>query len=41
MGGWDNSPLEDAKLPDDFVIDWVRAWQRKDLASELDGPTAP
>ena len=32
MGGWDNSPLDDARLPDDFVIDYVRVWQRKDLA---------
>ena len=31
-GGWDNTPLDDQKLPADFVIDWVRAWQRKDLA---------
>ncbi|MFA6287440.1 MAG: glycoside hydrolase family 16 protein [Opitutaceae bacterium] len=37
-GGWDNLPLDDAKLPDDFVIDYVRVWQRKDLASPLDGP---
>ena len=37
-GGWDNLPLEDAKLPDDFVIDYVRVWQRKDLASPVDGP---
>jgi beta-glucanase (GH16 family) len=37
-GGWDNVPLEDAKLPDDFVIDYVRAWQRKDLVSPVDGP---
>ena len=33
MGGWDNSPLDDTKLPDDFVIDYVRCWQRKDLKS--------
>jgi beta-glucanase (GH16 family) len=32
MGGWDNSPLDDEKLPDDFVIDYVRCWQRGDLA---------
>jgi beta-glucanase (GH16 family) len=32
MGGWDNSPLDDSKLPDDFVIDYVRCWQRADLA---------
>jgi beta-glucanase (GH16 family) len=31
-GGWDNSDLDDAKLPSDFVIDYVRCWQRKDLA---------
>jgi beta-glucanase (GH16 family) len=37
-GGWDNTPLEDARLPADFIIDWVRVWQRKDLA-EL--PLAP
>jgi beta-glucanase (GH16 family) len=37
-GGWDNDPLDDARLPDDFVIDYVRAWQRKDLASAVDGP---
>jgi len=43
MGGWDNSPLEDAKLPDDFIIDYVRVWQRKDLSSPTDGklPSAP
>ena len=37
-GGWDNVPLDDAQLPDDFVIDYVRVWQRKDLASPVDGP---
>lgn len=31
-GGWDNSPLDDAQLPADFEIDWIRVWQRKDLA---------
>ena len=36
-GGWDNNQIDDAKLPDDFVIDYVRAWQRKDLASPVDG----
>jgi beta-glucanase (GH16 family) len=36
-GGWDNSPLDDAQLPADFVIDYVRVWQRKDLASSADG----
>jgi len=37
MGGWDNNDLDDTKLPADFIIDYVRCWQRKDLASELDG----
>ena len=39
-GGWDHSlpQLDDSKLPDDFVIDYCRAWQRKDLASPDDGP---
>jgi beta-glucanase (GH16 family) len=32
VGGWDNTPLDDSRLPADFIIDWVRAWQRKDLA---------
>ena len=36
-GGWDNLPLDNAKLPDDFVIDYVRVWQRKDLATPEDG----
>jgi beta-glucanase (GH16 family) len=37
-GGWDNLPLDDAKLPDDFVVDYCRVWQRKDLATPDDGP---
>ena len=37
IGGWDNSPLDDARLPDEFLIDYVRVWQRKDLASDIDG----
>jgi beta-glucanase (GH16 family) len=37
QGGWDNSIVKDARLPDDFVIDYVRVWQRKDLASASDG----
>jgi beta-glucanase (GH16 family) len=36
-GGWDNDALDDRKLPCDFVIDYVRCWQRKDLASAADG----
>ncbi|MEC5128782.1 glycoside hydrolase family 16 protein [Verrucomicrobiales bacterium BCK34] len=30
-GGWDNEPIENAQLPCDFVIDYVRCWQRRDL----------
>jgi beta-glucanase (GH16 family) len=37
-GGWDNNPIDDQQLPDDFLIDYLRVWQRKDLASEVDGP---
>jgi len=33
MGGWDNNALDDSQLPADFVIDYVRIWQRKDLNS--------
>ena len=36
-GGWDNNALDDKQLPADFVIDYVRIWQRGDLASEVDG----
>ena len=35
-GGWDNTQLDDARLPADFTIDYVRVWQRKDLASDVD-----
>ena len=31
-GGWDNTPLDDSKLPADLTIDWIRCWQRADLA---------
>jgi len=37
-GGWDNLPLDNAKLPDGLTIDYVRVWQRKDLATPEDGP---
>ncbi len=40
-GGWDNNALDDAQLPADFVIDYIRIWQRKDLASDADSPAAP
>jgi beta-glucanase (GH16 family) len=36
-GGWDNNTLDDTKLPADYKIDYVKVWQRKDLASGVDG----
>ena len=41
QGGWDNNAVDDKQLPADFVIDYVRVWQRKDLATPGDGPKAP
>lgn len=41
QGGWDNNAVDNKKLPADFVIDYVRVWQRKDLASPADGPMVP
>ena len=29
-GGWANEPIDDAQLPCEFVIDWVRCWQREE-----------
>jgi len=40
-GGWDNLPLDDTKLPSDWKIDYVRVWQRKDLATPEDGAHTP
>jgi beta-glucanase (GH16 family) len=37
-GGWENNSVDDTKFPVDYVIDYVRCWQRKDLASDADGP---
>ena len=37
-GGWESEPMDDAQLPSDFVFDYIRVWQRKDLASPQDGP---
>ena len=39
-GGWDNNPVDDDQLPADFVVDYVRIWQRQDLASAADGKIA-
>ncbi len=36
-GGWDNNGVDPSTLPADYVIDYVKAWQRKDLASDADG----
>ncbi len=33
-GGWDNNALDDSQLPADFVIDYIRVWQRKDLIDQ-------
>lgn len=33
-GGWANNDIDDAKFPADFTIDYVRAWQRDDLATK-------
>jgi beta-glucanase (GH16 family) len=33
-GGWDNDWLDDARLPDEFLIDYVRVWQRTDRAGK-------
>lgn len=33
-GGWDGNHMDDSKLPDDFTIDYVRVWQRKDLMAQ-------
>jgi beta-glucanase (GH16 family) len=37
-GGFEYDPLDPATLPADLVIDYVRVWQRKDLATSDDGP---
>ncbi|CAN5341427.1 hypothetical protein BH09VER1_BH09VER1_27530 [soil metagenome] len=37
-GGWESEPMDDSQLPSDLVIDYIRVWQRKDLASPEDGP---
>jgi beta-glucanase (GH16 family) len=37
-GGWDNDGVDVTKLPADYVVDYVRVWQRRDLASAVDGP---
>jgi len=37
-GGWESEPMDDAQLPADIVYDYIRVWQRKDLATPGDGP---
>jgi beta-glucanase (GH16 family) len=36
-GGFQYDPLDPATLPADLVIDYIRVWQRKDLATPGDG----
>ncbi|MGI5869318.1 MAG: glycoside hydrolase family 16 protein [Kiritimatiellia bacterium] len=38
LGGWETDPLDDDQLPADFEIDYMRVWQRADLATPDDGP---
>ena len=33
-GGWDNNAVDDKQLPADYLLDYVRVWQRQDLASK-------
>ena len=40
-GGWDNNAVDDAQLPADYLIDYVRVWQRRDLASAVNGKQPP
>lgn len=37
LGGWECDPLDDAQLPADFEVDYMRVWQRADLATPEDG----
>jgi beta-glucanase (GH16 family) len=37
LGGWDTEALDDARLPADLHVDYIRVWQRADLASPDDG----
>jgi beta-glucanase (GH16 family) len=37
IGGWDNNAIDDKQLPADYLVDYARAWQRKDLMSAADG----
>jgi beta-glucanase (GH16 family) len=38
MGGWEKESIDESQLPSDFTLDYVRVWQRKDLATAEDGP---
>ncbi len=40
-GGWDGNDPDGTGLPDDFVIDYVRVWQRSDLAKAEPPTTQP
>jgi beta-glucanase (GH16 family) len=36
-GGWEAEPMDEKQLPADFTLDYIRVWQRKDLATPGDG----
>ena len=37
FGGWETEPLDPSQFPCDLVVDYVRIWQREDLATPEDG----
>ncbi len=41
VGGWDGNVSDGTGFPDDFVIDYVRVWQRDDLAKIPLDPAIP
>lgn len=41
MGGWAGFDVNDSRLPDDFVVDYVRAWQKTDGAVGSAASAAP
>ena len=37
IGGWECDPLDETFFPSDFEIDYIRIWQREDLATPGEG----
>lgn len=37
LGGWECDPLDASALPADFEVDYIRVWQREDLATPGEG----